>query len=171
MKAILHTYEDYKALKQNASALYLPIVMLIDETTYKALEPLNGKGVDVSTDQVYVNHWYSDALDMVVPDFARVEKKNYGFYLEQSDIMQNLRDSVKQCFVCGVQFPESTAYDFCPECIGRQDIDESDLYKLFLRPVCMTDVEPSKRAIFVPARIMSLHRRIPELINGKLYNV
>lgn len=172
MKTTVHIFTDYNALKPKIRALALPKLVIIDITMFETIAPFDGKIINLDNETIYIDRWVSNDLQMIIPDFARVQNSKKGFYLEQSEIMMNTRDATHQCSYCNIQIvnpPDSMP--FCPECITNHDIPDDQLHKLFLRPVSTFDIELSPQSVYIPEYIKQRRTRTPELFNDVMINI
>jgi hypothetical protein len=152
MKTTVNMFADYKSI--DARGLALPRVVTIDSETYEQFR--HGETIEVCPDVLYFDRWVTPG-GVIVPDFARVEKSKHGFYLDETQAMIETRDNTYQCGFCFQQYKKLIT-PFCIACLHREDLTEDNLYLLFLRPICTHDIEPSKRAIFVPPWLLHLYR-------------
>jgi hypothetical protein len=172
MKTTLHVFNDYKAMIKSSRILSLPTVVVIDANLFNILKTFDGKLLTIDNATIFHNQWLNSEMQIIMPDFARVEDTQNGYYLEQTEEMINTRDATHQCGLCGQQFvnPPETAR-WCGDCTNNMDISEDDLYKAFIRPVSTLDIEIDPKSIYIPKWLKDHRTRTPELINGKLINV
>lgn len=170
IKTIIHILADVSLLKGKIRLYSLPTAMHTDKDTFETLLPFDGKIISLDISKIYFNYWVNDVHGLIIPDCAKLLGTKRGFYLEQSEEMINLRDNTLQCSYCQNQFKGLITW--CPDCLGNSDIDEADLYKLYLRPVSTLDIELNHRSIFVPKAIKEKHTRLPQLTsNGHMLNI
>ncbi len=147
----------------------LPAVIEVNNDIFEQLKAFDGNHVHLCTRYIYINHWVNNELELVIPDFALLAGTKQGFYLEQSEEMQALRNNTLQCSYCNAQYRGLISW--CTECLGNADISETDLYRLYLRPVNTLDIDLKEKSIRVPKLITERHNVMPELtINGIIIN-
>lgn len=169
METKIITFDNYNSLKSKFREFFLPPVVLIDPDTFNALKPLHGQKIKLDTSIIFFDRWANDDLQLIIPDLGRVENSKFGFYLEQSEQMRMIRDSVYQCSFCNSQYYKPVQ-QFCTYCINSEDMTDETLYLTFLRPVSTLDITLQKKSIVIPAWLKE--KTIPELLpSGKIINV
>lgn len=171
MLTVIHFIDDVKSLLSTGRDLIMSKPMDTDIQTFEALQPFNGRQIKLDSETIYFNFWVSIDHGLIIPDFARLPGTKKGFYLEQNEVMQALRQRTKQCSFCNNQY-WMTDHSFCPDCVGNDDVPIDQLYRTFLRPVSTFDIHLTEKSIKVPALIIERHNRIPEFTSqGKMINL
>jgi hypothetical protein len=154
MKTKIIFFDNVREVK--ARALSLPKVVIINNELWGELLCMHGEQIKIDTDHIYIDRWTCTDKNLVIPDFARVENCTYGFYLEQTEQMQVIRNETYQCSLCDEQYHTYTV-PFCLECLHREDLTADTLYKLFLRPVATFDIDLNHKSIHVPKWLKDLY--------------
>lgn len=81
-----------------------------------------------------------------------LENKVYeGYYLEQTEEMQHIRDNTLKCIRCNTSYPMNHTQSFCLNCIAWPDLTHASmLYKTFLRPVSSHSIWINPKSIIIP---------------------
>jgi hypothetical protein len=149
MKTTIHIFTDVKQI--NPRILQLPKSKAITRDMYEYVTtniPDRHGQIRLDISHLYIDQWAHEQ-GLFIPDFAKVEKSKAGFYLEQTNEMLALRDTVVECSFCHSQYTKQLS-TFCLDCLHHYEMSEDKLHLTFLRPVSTCDIELSHRSIHVP---------------------